>query len=74
LFVVPPERKTPPWILGVVVILMGNWQIMTHRPVVLAGVVIERRLPDIPQGQTPRSGGNGQWCCVTPPQQGPSHA
>jgi len=30
LFLVPPERQVPPWILGVVVVLIGNWQVMLH--------------------------------------------
>ena len=28
LFYVPPERELPPWILGVLVVLVGNWQLM----------------------------------------------
>ena len=30
LFLLPPERPVPPWILGVVVVLMGNWQVVLH--------------------------------------------
>jgi hypothetical protein len=30
LFYVPEEPKMPPWILGVVVILMADWQIMSY--------------------------------------------
>jgi hypothetical protein len=55
LFVAPPEAKVPPWILGVVVILMGNWQIMTHRPVAVAAMQAQRQCPDLPRGQTPVS-------------------
>jgi hypothetical protein len=29
LFYVPEEPKMPPWILGVLAILMADWQIMT---------------------------------------------
>jgi hypothetical protein len=29
LFYVPAERKLPPWILGALVVLVQNWQIMT---------------------------------------------
>jgi hypothetical protein len=28
LFVAPPRRGVPPWILGVLVVLMANWQII----------------------------------------------
>ena len=28
LFYVPQDPKTPPWILGVLVILVANWQII----------------------------------------------
>lgn len=28
LFYAPEEAKTPPWILGVLVILVANWQMM----------------------------------------------
>ena len=30
LFYVPAEPKTPPWILGVLVILVANWQIISQ--------------------------------------------
>ncbi len=53
LFVAPPEAKVPPWVLGVVVILMANWQIMAHHSAALAVVRIERQSPDFHQGRTP---------------------
>ncbi len=28
LFVVPPQRRVPPWVWGVVVILTANWQLL----------------------------------------------
>jgi hypothetical protein len=28
LFVLPPPKKIPPWVLGVLVILTANWQIL----------------------------------------------
>ncbi|MGD0898123.1 MAG: hypothetical protein ABR915_09835 [Thermoguttaceae bacterium] len=31
LFFVPPPEKMPPWILGVLVILVANWQLMVQR-------------------------------------------
>ena len=62
LFVAPPEEKTPSWVLGVVVILMANWQIISHHPPALAAVSIERRSPDMPQGQTPLCSENSQVC------------
>lgn len=31
LFYVPDGPQVPPWILGVLVFLMANWQIMVHR-------------------------------------------
>jgi hypothetical protein len=31
LFYVPEEPKMPPWILGVLVILVANWQIIVSR-------------------------------------------
>jgi hypothetical protein len=30
LFYVPEEERVPPWILGVLVILVANWQIMSQ--------------------------------------------
>lgn len=30
LFYMPDEPKMPPWILGVLVILVANWQIILH--------------------------------------------
>ena len=30
LFYAPEEPKLPPWILGIVVILMANWQIISQ--------------------------------------------
>ncbi len=30
LFYVPEERQMPPWILGVLVILVANWQIVSQ--------------------------------------------
>ena len=30
LFYVPEDPKMPPWILGVLVVLVGNWQIMSQ--------------------------------------------
>jgi hypothetical protein len=31
LFVAAPQRKTPPWIFGVLAILLAHWQIICHR-------------------------------------------
>ena len=33
LFCVPPDRPVPPWILGVLTILIANWQIISHTAV-----------------------------------------
>jgi hypothetical protein len=30
LFFLAPDREVPPWILGVVVVLIGNWQIIVN--------------------------------------------
>jgi hypothetical protein len=30
LFYVPAPKNVPPWILGVLVFLMANWQIICH--------------------------------------------
>ena len=30
LFYMPEPEKVPPWILGVVVVLLGNWQVMSN--------------------------------------------
>lgn len=30
LFLVPPKEKLPPWILGVLVVLTGNWQLISR--------------------------------------------
>jgi hypothetical protein len=30
LFYVPDDPKMPPWILGVLVVLVANWQIIVH--------------------------------------------
>ena len=30
LFLVPAEARVPPWIWGVVVVLMANWQILRN--------------------------------------------
>jgi hypothetical protein len=31
LFYVPEEPKLPPWILGILVILVANWQILSQQ-------------------------------------------
>jgi hypothetical protein len=33
LFSMPPEHDVPPWILGVLVVLIGNWQIVLQTTV-----------------------------------------
>jgi hypothetical protein len=30
LFLVPPESRVPPWILGVLVFLLAYWQMLSH--------------------------------------------
>lgn len=30
LFLEPPESRVPPWILGVLVAFIANWQILRH--------------------------------------------
>jgi len=30
LFLMPPLHRVPSWVLGVLVILMGNWQLICH--------------------------------------------
>jgi hypothetical protein len=30
LFLMPAKAKLPPWILGVLVVLTANWQLMCH--------------------------------------------
>jgi hypothetical protein len=30
LFYMPEERKMPPWILGILTVLIANWQVMSR--------------------------------------------
>jgi hypothetical protein len=62
LFMAPPEARVPPWVLGVVVVLMANCQIMSHHSAALAAVQIEQRSPDGPQGGVPLCLPDGEMC------------